>query len=150
MFRVKGQKTDSGVPAHPIGNSQCFKGARNRARAALQKMPGATFGIGMEGGLFIQSGRWFEHGAIVVLDRTGKEGVGWSVAVQVPSRIVAIMREEKLDLGTALDRKFQRKDIGRQEGWFGIATNNRITRAQGYREAVISAFAPFLNPALFE
>lgn len=42
---------ESGIPPQPVGLFQTRRGAENRARHALELVPSASFGLGIEGGL---------------------------------------------------------------------------------------------------
>src|SRR5215207_2889266 len=64
-----GVNTDSGVSAQPESDHEMFLGAFNRAQQALEKIPEAQFGVGLEGGtLDTEEGMW-AYAWIAVIDR---------------------------------------------------------------------------------
>ena len=54
------------------------------------------------------------------------------------------------ELSKALATHFELENAGKSNGFYGIATNDLITRVDGYRDAVIFALAPFKNPKYFK
>src|SRR5258706_5515897 len=67
-------KVLSGVPQLPLNDEDMYQGALNRARAALNAVPDAEFGIGIEGGLHKYKIGWVKKEIIVVVNKTGKTG----------------------------------------------------------------------------
>jgi non-canonical (house-cleaning) NTP pyrophosphatase len=49
QFSVVGVKVQSKVSDQPMSDSESITGARNRAKAALELVPNAEFGVGLEG-----------------------------------------------------------------------------------------------------
>lgn len=73
----------SGVPEQPVG-PQTLQGARNRAAAAMDAE--ADYAIGIEAGLVQLPGmqRFVDMQAVVVLDRNGRETIGWGPGFMYP------------------------------------------------------------------
>lgn len=138
----------AGVSNQPMNDKESIKGARNRAVAALQSIPDADFAVGLEGGLESIAGHWFDCGWIVILSGTGEEGIGSTFRIEVPEKLMKLIRAGK-ELGEADDIIFQKINSRQSGGNFGLMTNNAVTRVQGYRDGVIAALSRFIHPDLF-
>lgn len=146
-WEVEAVKVGSGVSKQPLSDEEAIRGARNRAQRAREQSQ-ADYGVGLEGGLQKIGDHYFDCGWIVVVTRQGHEGIGSSIKILTPPKMVSLI-EQGMELGEANDVVFQRTNSKQAEGHFGLMTNNRITRAQGYRDGVVSALARFLHPELF-
>lgn len=145
---VIGSKTESGVNPQPMSPKESITGARNRAQAALAATTEAEFGVGLEGGLELIGGLWFDCGWIVIVDREGREGIASTARIHTPNAIMQHIHDGK-ELGDAIDIVFNRINAKQAEGHFGLMTNNAVTRTTGYTEAVCLALSRFLHPELF-
>jgi inosine/xanthosine triphosphatase len=145
VWDVRGCAVDSGVAAQPMTDAETLRGARIRAERAIG-YPAADYGVGLEGGLQQFEGRWFNSGWAVVIDRTGREGTGSTIRMQVPPALMDLV-QAGLELGDACDQVFGRADAKRAEGFVGLMTGNAIQRTGALGDAVIAALAPFLRPA---
>lgn len=147
-WEVEGVDVASGVSDQPMSDEESIQGARTRAAKALEAS-GADFGVGLEGGLQLTAGKWFDCGWIVVTDVAGREGIGSTMKMTVPPQMMELIREGK-ELGEACDITFGLTNSKQSQGHFGLMTNNVITRTEGYRQGVVSALAAFLHPSIFE
>ena len=147
-FRFKGIEVDSRVSHQPMSDLESIKGAKNRAKKALKLMK-ADFGVGLEGGLQKVGKNWFDSGWIVVIDKKGNEGIGSSLKMQTPQKMIKYLRKG-LELGDIDDFFFKTKNSKQKEGHFGLMTKNIIFRKDGYMHAVVSALIRFINPQLFD
>jgi len=138
-----GISTDSGVSAQPMHDEESIQGARTRAHSAIKSM-NADFGVGIEGGLQKINNRWFDCSWTVITDTRGTEGIGSSVKIIVPEKVMALIHEGH-ELGTALDKIFNRVNVKHAEGHLGLMTKNAITRTTAARDGVIVALAHFLQ-----
>lgn len=145
---VVGVKVASGVPDQPLHDDEMFQGALNRAKAALQKVPKAEYGVGIEGGLHKYSYGWFERSTVVIVDRKGNIGIGSSGGLALPPKIIAKIEAGK-NLEEACDELFGTTKIGSGVGMFGLLTNNVVTRASGIEHGVAFALARFLHEDLY-
>jgi inosine/xanthosine triphosphatase len=146
-FELVTVEVDSGVAAQPIGTEETLSGAVNRARAALNVISGATFGIGIEGGLERLGDDLLAMAWVVIVHADGRMGRARSGAFVLPSEITALIAQG-LELGDADDRVFGKSDSKRKNGSIGLLTSDQITRADFYAPAVIMALIPFHNPSL--
>lgn len=147
-WAVEGLEVESGVSSQPMSDEETIQGARARATKALGVL-GSDFGVGLEGGLHQIGDQWFDTGWMVIVDKTGKEGIGSTVRAHTPQKMMELVHKG-IELGEACDIIFKRKNTKHAEGQFGLMTNKHITRTSGYVDGVIIALASFINPELFE
>lgn len=146
-WEVNGVSVDSGVSDQPMNDTESITGARNRAERARDALD-SDYGVGLEGGLQEIDGHYFVCGWIVVQNKEGHEGVGSTVRMDTPKKIMELIHAGA-ELGDANDEVFNMTNSKQAEGHFGLMTNNAITRTAGYRDGVISALAAFIFPDLF-
>jgi inosine/xanthosine triphosphatase len=147
-WQIVGADVCSGVPDQPLSDEAGVEGAANRAKEALAATS-AEYGVGLEGALQEIGGRWFEAGWMVVVDARGTVGVGASARLEVPPRMMELIREG-LELGEVCDRVFNETNSKQAQGFFGLATGGAISRMQGYRDGVVMALAALLHPELYD
>ena len=146
-IEINSIKTDSGISPQPLTNAETIIGAKNRAIQAI-KLSKSSFGVGLEGGLHQINGKWFDGGWAVVIDNKGNEGIGSTAGVEVPQKIMDIIGKG-YELGEAIDTFFSTTNARQKEGFFGLITNNAITRSTGYSDAVVMALSRFINPKVY-
>jgi len=54
-----------------------------------------------------------------------------------------------MELGTANDLVFSQTNSKQKNGAVGLLTHNKVDRTELYRQAVILALIPFVNPDLY-
>lgn len=146
--RVKGVCVSSGIKEQPLKVDETYKGALNRAQNALKKVKGAEYGIGIEGGIHKYSHGWVEHTIVVITDKKGIVGIGYSGGLELPPKVVKEIRRGK-NLEEIIDKLFHTKKIGRGIGMFGIFTKGIVTREEGVKHGVAFALARFLHSDLY-
>lgn len=146
-WEVFGADVFSGVSDQPMSDAESIQGARNRARHAIKGLD-ADYGVGLEGGLQKIGDHHFDCGWIVVVDKNGNEGIGSTIKIMTPPRIMELIHQGN-ELGTANDVVFNKTNSKQAEGHFGLMTRNVITRTYGYRDGTISALSRFVHPQLF-
>jgi len=146
---VVGVSVSSGVQEQPIHDTEMYKGALNRARRSMEKVAGAAYGVGIEGGLHKYHYGWFERSLVVVVDAKGRIGVGSSGGLLLPDIVVEKIQNGKT-LEQAVDELFGTEKIGEGIGMFGIFTNGMVTRSEGVRHGVAFALARFLHKDMYE
>lgn len=147
-FKFVAFEVNSGVSKQPMSDLECIRGARNRAKITM-KNSRADFAVGLEGGLQKIEKNWYDCGWIVVLDKSGEEGIGSSIKMHTPSKVLKHIKRG-LELGEVDDLLFGTKNSKQKQGHFGLMTKNKIDRSKAYRDAVISALARFINPQIFD
>ena len=147
VWDFTGVTVPSGVSVQPMSNTESITGARNRARNALAASD-AAYGVGLEGGLQEIEGHWYDFGWIVVVDREGHEGIGSTIGMAVPPRMITMI-QQGMELGDVIDIIFQKQNSKQSNGHFGLMTHDAITREKAYSDGVVSALAHFIHPELF-
>jgi inosine/xanthosine triphosphatase len=145
---IEGIEVNSEVSSQPMSDEETIQGAKNRALKALSGLS-ADFGVGLEGGLHQIGDQWFDTGWMVIIDKSGKEGIGSTVRAHTPHKMMEFVHKG-IELGEACDILFNRKNTKHAEGQFGLLTKNLVTRTSGYVDGIIVALASFINPELFE
>lgn len=147
-FKFVPIEVNSGVSKQPTSDLESIRGARNRAEIAIKKAK-ADFGVGLEGGLQKIGKNWFDCGWIVVINKNGIEGIGCSIKMQTPDKMMKLIIKDQ-ELGDVDDMFFKTKNSKQKQGHFGLMTKNKIVRAKAYEHAVISALVRFINPKIFD
>ncbi len=168
-FDVLGVEVPSGVGHTPQSRAELMAGARGRVDAlaalarerressisgGLQVQP-APWGylVGLEGGLDVvrESGRrlaFLESWAFVT-DAAGRESWGHAGGIVLPEALAADVLDRGAELSDAIDAFAGAQGIRDAQGAWGVLTRNLITRQDVLRAAVVNAFAPFFNSALY-
>ena len=156
-FEVVGAEVETGVRHTPLSRSELMGGARHRAeelvkRAEEKKLPWDYF-VGLEGGLDVLSNGGsrsvFLQNWAFVADRNGNGAYGQSGSILLPEILARQVVDEGIELGVAIDAFAGGHGIRDAQGAWGVLTRNMITRQDAFRTAVINAFAPFFNAALY-
>jgi inosine/xanthosine triphosphatase len=147
IWQVSGIEIASGVSSQPMSDDESIKGARNRALGAQQKTE-ADYGVGIEGGIQPIGDLWFDCGWMVVVNRSGIEGIGSTARIITPPKMISLIKQGK-ELGYVVDELFNTVNAKHNDGHFGLMTNQAITRTSGYRDGVIMALVRFLHPELW-
>ncbi len=145
---VKGIAVNSGVGEQPMTDEAMYKGALQRAKKALEKVKGADYGVGIEGGLHEYSYGWFERSIIVIVDKKGDIGIGASGGLGMPQKVMDKIQKGR-NLEQAVDELFGTKEIGEGIGMFGLFTKGVVTREEGVKHGVAFALARFLHKDLY-
>ncbi len=146
---VEGVGVASSVPDQPRGDDETIRGARVRAAAARDAL-GADIGVGIEGGIVEErDGAMRTCAWAAIVDATGKSGVGGSLAMPLPDRVAASVRDG-LELGHAMDALIGAHDTKRGQGAVGILTAGLVDRQRAYEVLVSYALAPFVTADLFD
>jgi len=178
-FEVVGVEVESGVNHTPLSRAELMAGARQRAealvrkqqeRAARNEAPPWEYFVGLEGGLDVvgQTSRsvpptnadapnvppparlvFLENWAYVC-DATGRGSFGQSGAIAIPEALAARVVDDGIELAAAIDEYAGGRGIRDAQGAWGVLTRNMITRQDAFRTAVINAFAPFFNAAIYK
>ena len=148
---VDGIEVASGVPAQPV-DDETFAGAENRA-LALARMNaergfGASFCVGLEGGIAQLHARWFAFGVVGIAGADGRLSFGVSPLFELPPGITDDLLAG-VELGDVMDRLAGERNTKQRGGAIGVLTGGRITRRALYAQGVAMALIPFLNAALF-
>ena len=145
---VEGVQVASAVPDQPWGDDETIRGARTRAGAALAAL-GADLAVGLEGGVVRVGGAVRTCAWAVAVDRTGREGVGGSLAMPLPPSVAALL-EGGMELGHAMDALTGAENTKHKEGAVGVLTAGLVDRQRAYETLVTYALAPWLGARYWE
>ena len=91
--------------------------------------------------VFLQNWAYVTDGA--------RSAFGQSGSILIPDALAVKVVDEGIELAQAIDAFAGGKGIRDAQGAWGVFTRNMITRQDAFRIAVINAFAPFYNAALY-
>jgi inosine/xanthosine triphosphatase len=145
--QVTGLSVPSGVREQPIGEEETLTGAVNRAKAALAGVPGAAWGVGLEGGVrFDNHGCWL-FGSVAVTGG-GQLEVGRTAELRLPPQVADRIQAGE-ELGPVMDTLSGVQNIKQKAGTVGFLTDGLLSRADVWQMGLTLALAPFLHPELF-
>lgn len=147
--RVQSVGVDSGVRPQPLSLQETQEGAEARARLALEAVPGAKWGIGVEGGIHLdEQGRGWLVTVAAVADRQGAISTGEGLRLMLPEMMVRAARAGR-ELADVVDEYFGVTGSRIDPGAVGHLTRGLITRRQLVAAAVTAALVPRLFPDLY-
>lgn len=147
--RVDAVSVPSTVSDQPFGDDETIRGALARARAARDSS-GAELGVGIEGGVVETSDGALRTCAwAAVVTANGLHSVGGSLAMPLPPRVATLVRDERLELGEAMDRLTGERGTKRGRGAVGILTDGLVDRQAAYEVILVYALSPLLTPELW-
>ncbi len=146
-IRIEGIKTESGVSIQPLTESETLTGARNRVVEARRMINDADFWVGIEGGIQAMD-KGLAAFAWIVISSAGKRGEARTATFFLPGKVAHLVAGG-LELGAANDHVFNKSNSKQKSGAVGLLTNNVVDRMELYRQAVILALIPFINPDLY-
>ena len=146
-IEIQGEIIESGVSDQPMSDEETLKGARNRAGNAKQLYPNADYWVGIEGGIEAYEERLTAFAWIVIMNAV-KRGESRTTSFQLPSEVATLIGQG-YELGIANDIIFKKENSKQKSGAVGILTNNKLTRAELYKQTVQLALIPFVNATLY-
>ena len=155
-IEIVGVEVESGVNHTPMSREESMRGARLRAEAlykiARDEGKQWNYFVGLEGGLdcIVENGerRVFLESWAYVSD--GMRGhFGRSGAVELPEALAEEVFVRGTELSIAIDQFAGEAGIRDAQGAWGVLSGNKITRQEAFRIALIAAFAPFFNHAIY-
>jgi inosine/xanthosine triphosphatase len=155
-INVVARAVETNIPAMPLTDWQLMQGARERALAVRDLLRNrrleAEIYVGLEGGFHSISieGEWhtFLRGWAYATDGT-KGCFGSSPSITVPDALVKRVVEGRTELGLVIDEVSGKRDVRSREGAWGVLSRDLVTRSMSFELALIAAFAPFYNPAMY-
>jgi inosine/xanthosine triphosphatase len=173
-FEIRGFEVATSVGHTPRSRTELMAGARGRCEALRRlgksatfltaqrhpgaSRPGATYLIGLEGGLDVVYENGHENGRRLVfleswafVSDAGERGFyGRSGAVLLPEALAVEVLDLGIELSHAIEASTGLQGVRDSQGAWGVLTKNLINRQEAFRIAVISAFAPFFNADLYQ
>lgn len=147
-FTIQQVRTTLSLPAQPATDEETLDCAEKRAGNVRELNPESDFWVGIEGGIADRSIGMGAFAWVVVIDRTGRAGLGRTGEFFLPLNVAALVRQG-VELGEADDLVFSRNNSKHGSGAVGLLTGDVIDRAGLYIPAVIFALIPFRNPELY-
>lgn len=147
-IEVECVRTESGVADHPTAADEAMLGAKNRAASAMKQKPGADFYVGIEGGLLQADGKAWEIGWIAIYDSNCQVATGLSAGVEIKGRILQAIQNGQ-ELNDVLDDVYGIGKIGNANGFYGLVTDDLVTRQQAYVHGIIFAIGQYKHPELY-
>ena len=153
---VVARSVKTNAPPMPLTDWELMSGARQRALAVKQTLIGqkleADLYVGLEGGFHSISlaGEWhtFLRGWAYVTD--GERGsFGASPSIIVPEVLVHEVVDGGRELAEVIDETAGEHDVRSRQGAWGVLSRDLLTRSMSFEAALIAAFAPFYNSALY-
>jgi non-canonical (house-cleaning) NTP pyrophosphatase len=162
--KLVARKVETNAPAMPLTDWELMQGARERALAVYELLKKqrleADLYVGLEGGFHSISieGEWhtFLRGWAYVTDGTTDQetgrmrgSFGATPSISVPDSIKKSVIEGRQELGLVIDEVAGARDVRSRQGAWGILSRDLVTRSMSFELALIAAFAPFYNAALY-
>lgn len=148
---VEGIEVPSGVPGQPVGD-QTFVGAEKRAlelvRINAERGLGASFCVGLEGGVVRHHGRWFAFGVVCIAGAAGRLGFGVTSHFELPDDVTNGLAGGA-ELGEVIDDLTGLQDTRLSGGAIGFLSQGRLDRRGLTAQGVFMALLPFFNQGLF-
>jgi inosine/xanthosine triphosphatase len=133
----------SGVKAFPDTEELIYRGAINRAKEAYRD--GFDYSVGIEGGVVLFEGHWFDRSYVAVYDGD-KMGIGSSACYEIPDSLVEGIDSTTDESKKIIDESVGVEDVFTKQGVIGVLTRGEINRRGLLADAVVCALTPFLNP----
>ena len=153
---VAGYEVESGVSHTPTSRQELMQGARQRAEEVQRKLreegSAADFFVGVEGGLEVVAENgvrcvFLESWAYVCDAQRGHFGCGGSIEVPAALADEVILRGR--ELAVAIDQFAKAVGTRDGQGAWGVLSRDLVSRQDSFRVAVVAAFAPFYNSAMY-
>ena len=146
-----GENFSSGVSAQPLSEEEGIAGAINRAQNAKLKYSDADYYIGMEGYVDTNNHGMFLAGAVVIIDKENKIGIGSSAKMLLP-----VFIQKKIEKGAELGPLIKglmndtEGTIRQYDGTNGILSKGLYNRVDEFKDAAKCALARFQSPEFFD
>lgn len=137
---------EPGISSMPMSDKETLQGAENRARRALEQTA-ADLGIGLEGGVNQEATGLMLLGWVVVVDGSGRMGVGGASRIPLPKKIADRVRAGE-ELGSVMDDLLNEQNVKQKGGAVGALTRGLVLREEAFATAVAYALSPFITPEL--
>ncbi len=147
-INIKEAAVESGVSAQPMDSAETLLGAKQRVENGTRVVPEADYWVGIEGGVESVKKTMECIAWVYIKSREGRVGKGRAGTFELPQKITTLV-EQGMELGEANDAVFAMKNSKHNLGIIGCLSNNAIDRTEYYRQAVVFAMLPFINPELY-
>ena len=133
-------KVDSGISHQPFGYEETIKGARNRAKEALDKLS-PDISVGVENGLIEIEKNYFDVAYVCVISKENEESISFSAGLPIPQWMIDEIKEKNTEGGEITKRLSgdTEKDVGK------YFSNGKIKREELLKDAILLALLKILN-----
>lgn len=150
---VVGVEVRTSVGPQPMRYVEILLGAVERAVQALERVPTADYGVGIEAGFFrhpFTVTGYLDVQVAVIVDRDMRMTVGWSPAFEFPCSVIsALVRGEAKEAEEVMERVSGVERIGEREGAVGFLTGRLVDRLSLTVLCVTMALIPRKNEHLY-
>ena len=139
----------------PFGFAETLRGAKNRAKFALQSRPpsaGASepdFGVGVEAGILPATQGHLNLQLAAIVDRRGRFSIGSSAGFMLPREVVKRMRDESAELDHYAHELTGAPKVREVDGIIYHLSKGGLSRVEMTEQCVTMALVPWLNPRLY-
>ena len=137
----------SGVSDMPMSFTESIKGAKTRAKKAIEEV-NADFGVGLEAGFIDTEIGTFLVGLVAIVDNNNQWGIGKGAGLLMPERVVEEVKKGK-ELGDVMDKIRGIENTKQKDGAVGYFTKNLVPRQQSFEIPIIYALSRFIRKELF-
>jgi inosine/xanthosine triphosphatase len=143
----------SDVSEQPLSLEEMIRGAKTRAKKAFHASGKASYGFGIESGLFAAPGAQsgFLEASICAIYDGMNHFIGLSCGFEVPPQILELVLQKKMDLSQACHEAGVTSDpkLGAGEGLIGILTKGRIDRKKYTKQCITTALIQLENARFY-
>jgi inosine/xanthosine triphosphatase len=139
----------------PFGFAETLRGAKNRARFALQSRPPPAassepdFGVGVEAGILPASQGHLNMQLAAIVDRRGGLSIGSSAGFMLPREVVKRMQNESTELDHYAHELTGAPKVREVDGIIYHLSKGGLSRVEMTEQCVTMALVPWLNPKLY-
>jgi inosine/xanthosine triphosphatase len=144
--RVELRSVDSSLvaKAQPQGLEEMTEGAITRAKFALARA-GGDFGVGVEAGIFLVRGVYFDNQLAAIVDPSGKVSLGHSAGYMLPTEAMEKLFTEGKELERWAEALSGIPEVGDKGGLIQHLTKGKMTRTDLTEQCVTTALIPWLH-----
>lgn len=143
----------SKAPPQPIGLETTIEGAISRAVGALESVPNADLGVGIEAGIIpipkTISG-YMDQQFAAIADRSGWVTLGGGPSFEYPQFLVRRVLNERIEVNSVMAELTGEPFLGHKQGAIGYFSKGALNRTALTELAVLMALIPRLNENLYK
>lgn len=128
--QVLGCAVSSMVSAQPMSDEETKRGAFERAVGAQKKLR-STWGVGLEGGVFLDQGQVWNTVWCCVVDEQGKTSFANGSRFLLPDKLSRALLKG-IEMGDAMDALTGISDVRIKMGMLGVVTDGWVNRESEY------------------
>lgn len=144
---VLGFKAESGINQQPGNLAEMEEGAGNRALWASKECPDAQFYIGIENGLVLQNGVWYDPACVIILTPEGQRSVAFGAFFPMPTWLAeeALLDKTTTDVGVIVQTL-----AGGEKDTMKYLSEGTVPREELLVQAIQCALVPIRFPNRYQ